>query len=482
MRVAQRRSVPLTALAVAMMTAPALAAPAFAPKPSRPPNIVVILADDLGIGDIGPYGGRAVATPHLDALAKSGVRLDAGYVSAAVCSPSRAGLLTGRYQQRFGHEFNIAEGGSAVGADIGLPRGEATLADRLKAQGYVTGLIGKWHLGSSPGYRPTERGFDEFFGTLLGFTPYALKRTPDVVAGTTGLDTPPERRNLTAIYRNTQPVEVTDYLTGVLATEAAGFVDRHRDRPFFLLFAPTAPHTPLQAKTADLARVRGMPDGNRRIYHAMVATLDDAVGQLLASIERNGLARDTLVIFLSDNGCATYLGEVCSNGRYHGGKRWQLDGGIRVPFLIRWPGVVRPGSRETRPMSALDLAPTLLAAAGAGRDASSDGVDLRPYLTGHQRGAPHAALFWRAGPNRAIRAGDWKYWQVAVPGGGHADYLFNLARDPDEQRNLAERQPARLAQLQAQLAAWDRQLRPPAWASERVHVVELNGRKLELHN
>ncbi|MFM8892986.1 MAG: sulfatase-like hydrolase/transferase, partial [Planctomycetia bacterium] len=330
------------------------AAPAAAA--ARRPNILVIVADDLGYADPGFQGGRDIPTPNLDALAAGGVRCTSGYVSGPYCSPTRAGLLTGRYQQRFGHEFNPGPP-SAANIQVGLPPAEVTLADALRGAGYKTGLVGKWHLGHADRFLPQNRGFEEFFGFLGGAHSYL----------------PAGRRDEgpTAIYRGREPVPEPEYLTRAFAREAVAFIDRHRTEPFFLLLTFNAVHGPLEKPADDAGRFASIQDGRRRTYASMLAELDTGVGRVLDAVARAGLTDDTLVVFISDNGGPP--GNASDNGRLRGHKASTWEGGIRVPFVVRWPGHLPAGATYDRPVIQLDVFPTALAAAGV---AVPEGVRL----------------------------------------------------------------------------------------------------------
>ena len=317
------------------------------------PNVVLILADDLGYGDIGANGGETIATPHIDALARRGVRLTQGYVSHPVCSPSRAGLLTGRYQQRHGWEFNPA--GRDQGA--GMSTDEPTVAAAMRNAGYRTGLIGKWHLGSQPQHHPVNRGFDEFFGMVEGGSIYIDADVP----GVESWGTPRIGRPNKIIRGLDQEVAVDAYLTDRFTDEAVAFVERNGRSPFFLFLSHKTPHTPLQATAKYLDRYRHIDDDATRIYSAMVASLDDSVGAVVAALEREGLRDDTLIVFLSDNGCAGYLANACSNAPLRGFKRHFHEGGIRVPFIVSWPDALPEGGVFGHPASSLDLMDTFLA-------------------------------------------------------------------------------------------------------------------------
>jgi arylsulfatase A-like enzyme len=433
-----------------------LASSAFAAQ-ERKPNVLVILADDLGYADIGVHGCKEVATPHIDSLAKNGVRCTSGYVSGPYCSPTRASLLTGRYQQRFGHEFNpalLAQGGTGQG----LPTSETTLADRMKTAGYATGLVGKWHLGEEEKFHPLNRGFTEFYGFLPGSHSYFT--SDDKTRG--------------PIYRNRQRVEIDGYLTDVLAREAGAFIERHQKEPFFLYLAFNAVHTPMEAPEALVKKFAHVADPRRRTYLAMTAALDEAVGKVLDKLRSAGLEENTLVFFFSDNGgpCGKkFAANASSNAPLRGSKGDTWEGGIRVPFLVQWKGKLPAAKVYEQPVIQLDIAATALAAAGveAKPEWKLDGVNLLPNLEGKAKGAPHEALYWRFGEQMAIRKGDWKLvrpdFDLDVPFGKIAEkpLLFNLAEDIGEKTDLAAKHPDKMKELQAQWQQWSAGLAAPAW-------------------
>lgn len=511
------RSILIAAAAVGLAAAPAASVTADKAAPPRP-NVIVILADDLGYGDTGVYGSKIVKTPHIDALAAAGVRFTQAYVTHPVCAPSRAGLLTGRYQTRFGYEFN------PVGRDRtgGVSLDEAFIGQVMKSAGYRTAMVGKWHLGEPEGYYPLDRGFDEFFGVTAGATAFIVDARPgDEFHSTPGIEatyasseagaaipgSEAEQmvrvRQRAPVRRGSEVVEVKAYLTDAFTDEAVRFIGANRDRPFFLYLAHTAPHTPLQATRKYIDRYAHVPDKGQRVYAAMVSALDDSVGAIRAKLKAEGLEKNTLIVFLSDNGCAGYVGGACTNAPLAGYKATHLEGGVRVPFIVAWPGTIGPGRVDDRAVSSLDLAPTAAALAGAALPKGSDGVDLIPYLTGEQIPAPGRTLYWRSGPNFAIRDGDWKMWiankadpsaQASTraritpdgveakvsPLGQHA-MLYDLKADPGETRNLATERPEVVARLKAKLAAWNQGNSPPQWTSMRQSVQRFDDQLLTLY-
>jgi arylsulfatase A-like enzyme len=446
-----RRMIVLAALILVLGSSRGLAA-----ETTRP-NIVIILADDLGYADLGFQGGRDIPTPNLDSLARQGVRCSNGYVTGPYCSPTRAALLTGRYQQRFGHEFNPGEGSAG---EFGLPLSQTTLANRLKSAGYATGLVGKWHLGALPRFQPPKRGFDEFFGFLGGAHAYFASQATD-------------------IYRGTEIVHESAYLTDAFAREAVSFIDRHKGHPFFLELAFNAVHTPMHATDDRLARFSSIKDQPRRKYAAMLSAMDEAVGQVLDKLRSSGLEENTLIFFLSDNGGPTMVGTTINaskNDPLRGSKRTTLEGGIRVPFVVRWKGKLPEGKTYDRPVIQLDILPTALAAAGVAPETSwgLDGVDILPYLKGEAKADPHDTLYWRLGEQAAIRRGDWKlvrYDQTADtarPAGGARPKvtsfrLYDLSQDVGESRDLATEKPEKVKELQEAWEAWSAQLARPLW-------------------
>ncbi len=416
-------------------------------RSGRPPNIVIIVADDLGYADLGCQGCKDVPTPHIDTLAAGGVRFTNGYVSCPVCSPTRAGLLTGRYQQRFGHELNPGPPDRAE-PNFGLPLTEVTLADRLKKAGYVTALVGKWHLGYQPQFHPLKRGFDEYFGFLAGSHDYFDNARP------------------VPITRGTEIVREESYLTEALGREAAAFIARHKDRPFLLMLTFNAVHAPMQATDKYLARFASIEDPLRKKLAAMLSAMDDAVGVVLAGLRGAGLEERTLVFFVSDNGGPTNV-NGSRNTPLRGVKGQVYEGGIRVPFLMQWKGRVPAGRVYDSPVIALDIHPTCLAAAGGGFDIPADrpldGVDLLPFVRGEKSGPPHEALYWRYGIQSAVRRGHYKLLRT-----NDDEELFDLAADIGEQKDLAESKPEVVRELREAFVKWAAGTKPPAWGRAGV--------------
>jgi arylsulfatase A-like enzyme len=410
--------------------------------PARRPNVLLILVDDLGYGDLGCYGSREVRTPNLDRLAKDGVRLTDCYAAAPVCSPTRAALITGRYPQRAGFEWVIRyhEKGR------GLPATGASLPALLKKGGYATGLFGKWHLGYRPAFAPNAHGFDTFFGFLAADLDYYAHKDAN---GDPGL------------YEDTRLVREKGYLTDLFTERSLAFLKENAARPFFLEVAYNAPHWPFQVPgRPDVrdARTYGPETGTRADYVKIVEHLDTSVGQLLAGLDRLGLAKQTLVVFVSDNG-----GDLLAdNGPLFHGKYTLWEGGIRVPCLARLPGVIPAGTTSSQPVITMDLTATILAAAGVALPAghSLDGEDMLPILAG-KAPARERTFFWRLQRpgefigQRAARRGKWKYVLDR-----EVELLFDLEADPGERHTLAFRHPEKVKELREALMGWEAKLPP----------------------
>jgi arylsulfatase A-like enzyme len=451
-------------LAIAM--AAIVAAPLIAQ--SSKPNVIVILADDLGFSDLGVQGGKDIPTPNIDSLAKSGTRFTQAYVSCPYCSPTRSGLNTGRYQTRYGHEYNepwhwTEDPRSEQRQNFGLPLSEKTIADRMKALGYATAAIGKWHLGYSPDRRPMARGYDEFFGTL-GNTPF-FKPTNFV-----------DSRKSAEV----QPIDNPDfYTTEKYGERAEQFIAAHKDHPFFLYLPFNAQHVPLQAPQKYLDRFVSIENQERKTYAAMLACFDDAVGRVLKTLRDNRLEENTLIFFTSDNGGPmTKMGQNGSSNTPHRGQKGDVwDGGVHVPFFVQWKSRLPAGKVYEQPVISLDILPTAVAAAGGtpGTDWKLDGVNLLPHIEGKNTAAPHDHLCWRFGPQWAIRQGNWKLAagydeanNTSPPPQAHlykvtAPQLFDLASDPSETKDLAAAQPAKVAALKGLYDKWNAQNEAPRW-------------------
>lgn len=445
------------------------------PGKDRRPNVIVILADDLGYGELGCQGNPQIPTPHIDAISTNGVRFTEGYVTAPNCSPSRAGLLTGKIPTRYGYEFNpIGERNEHPG--IGLPRNQRTIARSMHDAGYATALIGKWHLGGTADYHPEERGFDEFFGFLheghyfvypwwKGVTTMKRRRTlPDGSQGrwygdsviyhtALGYDEPPYDAN-NPILRSSQPVIEQEYLTDAFSREAINFVERHSDQPFFLFLSYNAVHSPLQGAHAYMKKFEDIEDIQRRIFASMLANMDDGIGRLMQRLRELELEENTLVVFLSDNGGPT-LELTSSNAPLRGGKGSMYEGGLRVPFMMQWKGTLPAGLVYEEAVSSMDLLPTCVALAGEEIPGELDGVNLLPYLSGELSGRPHEWLFWRQGAWKAYRKGDWKL--VFNPRSKNWE-IYHLPGDLAETNNLAEKEPAKLEELMGEWTELNKQM------------------------
>ncbi len=458
------------ALAVVVVVLLAAHPGAVAGETQRPPNVIVILADDLGWQGIGSYGLALVPTPRIDSIGKEGIRFTDGYVAAPLCSPSRAGLLTGRSPARLGHEANkpghnadqgdkaivnaweakINDDVKAAGRVVtGLDRNAKTMADRLKALGCTTGLIGKWHLGDVEGYLPNDRGFDYFWGHASGAYSY----------------------HADSITENRGEVPMNEHLTVAEGKKCAEFIARNKEMPFFLYASFYAPHNVLWASPEQLARFSNIPEeGNRRVLAANLALLDEAVGRILDALRENGLDERTLVFFLSDNGPqGRAMSAVMGNG-LRGAKFDTDEGGIRVPFMARWKGRIPDGRVVSEPVSALDILPTVLAAAGGAvtPDMKLDGVNLLPLLEGKVERLPARDLCWRYGDRRAIRNGDWKLsWNER----SDKPALYQIASDPKETKDQAASHPEIVESLQKAWNDWNKENIPCPWLAPTAACV-----------
>lgn len=428
---------------------------------SATPNVIVILADDLGYQDVGFNGCPDIPTPHIDRIAGEGVRFTNGYVSYAVCGPSRAGLLTGRYQDRFGFGRNplFAPNDPA----LGLPRTEATLAEVLDQAGYTSIAIGKWHLGAHPSLRPLQRGFDAFFGFLTGGHSYFPEQWTFADEYAVGAQFDAYR---TKLLRDEERVEETEYLTDALSREAVRCIDQYQDRPFFLYLAYNAPHTPLQATEKYLSRFHTITDPKRRTYAAMVSAVDDGVGLVLDKLEELRLDSNTLVFFLSDNGGPEQT-NGSDNGILRGGKGDLLEGGIRVPFALRWPGRVPPGVTYDQAVISLDIFATVAARIQPPLvlPRPLDGVDLLPYLRGERREPPHEWLCWRKFDQQEFAARNAAGEKIIGLDGllRFFDLQDNISEGPDRMRTDS----TRMAPLEAIYRRWASEMTAPLFPGLR---------------
>ncbi len=470
---------------------------ADAPEPDRPPNIIFILADDLGINDISTFGGGIadgrVPTPNIDRLAARGAIFSNAYSGTATCAPSRAMLMTGRYPTRTGFEFTPTPGGmgrmvSMIGNGMdtgrppiewnkasdevalpfeaqGLPGSEVTIAEMLKGKGYHTVHIGKWHLGRSEESKPTAQGFDE--SLLMASGLYAPEDDPGTVNAKLDFDPIDKflwaRMQYAASYNEGEWFEPEGYLTDYWTRESLKVIEANRNRPFFLYLAHWGVHTPLQATREDYDAVGDIEPERERVYAAMVRALDRSVGEILDKLDEEGLTDNTVLVFSSDNGGAGYIGIPAVNQPYRGWKITLFEGGIRVPMFLSWPGHIAPDTKIEEPVAHIDLLPTLAAAAGASlpEGVDIDGRDLLPVASGQGTlERPGDALYWSSGYYRVVHSGGWK---LQVNGRQNKVWLFNLQDDPTEQTDLSEVRPEKVAELQALIEAHWADARPPLY-------------------
>lgn len=420
------------------------------------PNIVLLFADDAGYADFGFHGSKVMKTPNLDKLAAQSVRFAQGYVSDPTCGPSRAGILTGKYQQRFGFEENNVPGfmsavSAADGAEMGLPIEEKTMGDYMKSVGYQTAYFGKWHLGGADRFHPSKRGFDEFYGFRGGARSYfAYPNEP--------------REELNKMEKGFgQFEEPKGYLTDELGNEAIKFIEKNKNQPFFAFVAFNAVHTPMDAKPEDLKQFPNL-EGNRKIVAAMTLALDRACGKILDRLEELGLAENTIVVFTNDNGGPTDK-NASSNYPLSGTKSNHLEGGIRVPFLMRWPGKIEPNSVYPHPIITLDLLPTFFAVGGGDVNTilDIDGVNLMPFIQGQKQERPHQRLYWKKDARAVVRDGDWKL--IRYP--DRPAELYNIAEDERELNNLAAIYPEKVRKLYKMIFQWESTLERPRWLLQR---------------
>ena len=421
------------------------------PAPATRPNVLFILADDLGYGDLSCYGRPDYRTPVLDAFAKQGVKFTDNYAAAPVCTPTRCAYITGRYPQRLpvGLEEPLK---SSSADDVGLPPSHPTIASLLKGNGYETALIGKWHLGWKPEFGPNRHGFDEFFGILSGAADYFTHRASDGRNGERTAGGTPD------LWENLTPVERVGYLTDLLSDKAVEIIARPRTKPFFLSLQYNAPHSPWEGPEDEAIRhdehgpgpmIEG---GSPKIYGSMVKSMDAGIGRVLKALERARLERDTLVIFTSDNGGERYS----FNWPFSFQKMYLYEGGTRVPAIVRWTGKIRAGQVTAQAAITMDWTATILAATGTAPDPAYplDGENLLPVCTG-ERAAHDRELFWRITGFDAARVGTWKY--LKDQGG---EYLFDLSSDPGEKANVRRKNPDTFERLKLQYLIWHAQMLP----------------------
>jgi arylsulfatase A-like enzyme len=471
------------------------------------PNIVIILADDLGKNDISVYHDQGVATHKLDQLAKKGIRLTRATSTCPVSSPSRASLVTGRYQQRFGYERQpmqrYARGPleffffkqlvdtrpmylrepwySPPPEEIrkqGLPESEASVFEIFKHSGYATACVGKWHLGYNEPFRPQDKGIDEFYGFYEAFTLYAPTNQKEIInVRHDSFDNRhiwrQKRKGSCAIRRNDQVIEEEGYLTTRIAWEACRFIREKKDKPFFLYVPFSAPHTPFQAPASYVHRFDDLNDLNRQVYYAMITLLDEAIGQIIGELEKLGIAGKTLIIFSSDNGGDTTT-DATDNRELNGGKFTQFEGGINVPMIVRWDGHLPAGQDYGQPVSLMDIFSTCLAAAEINPPGylPVDGINLLPFLRDENHNQPHQALFWRTDFNKAVRRGPWK---LLINTRDDQTELYNLDTDKGEQTNLAERYPRIVNDLLRAISDWEKELQPSSWPGIMEIEFNING-------
>ncbi len=476
----------------------------------KEPNVIVILADDLGKNDISLYYGQGIETPHIEELAREGVVCTEAYATSAVCNPSRAGLLTGRYQQRFGNERQIMSRYARNGFEFfifrhfvdtrplrliepwysppmsevqkqGLPESELSLAEIFHSAGYRTACIGKWHLGYNEPFLPENKGFDEFYGFYEAFSLYAPTGDKDIVNYRHRIFQNKriwrqKRKGPSAIVHNGEIMEERGYLTTRIAEEACRFIRENEKSPFFLYVPFNAPHTPFQAPRSYCERLSYVEDQNKRVYYAMIAALDDAVGEIMKQLRESGIEENTLVFFSSDNGGADYTGAT-DNGDLKGGKMTQFEGGLNVPFILKWKGRLKPGGKYREPVSLMDIFTTAVSSCDIPlpRYATVDGVDLLPYLGGENKQAPHEYLFWRTDFNKTLRNGRWK---LMVNTRDDMLMLYDLREDKQERYDLKEKYPAIVNRLMNELAEWENGLMPPLWPGVMEYETEIDGVKM----
>ena len=421
------------------------------------PNLIVIMTDDMGYADVGFNGCTDIPTPNIDRIADQGVKFTEGYVTFPVCGPSRAGFLTGRYQDRFGFTTNPSiDPGNPIS---GLPVEEETMAQVLRKANYKSAIIGKWHMGTHPNFHPLERGFDYFYGFLSGGHNYYHD---ELYLNDLSEVTKKWEWYRTKIIENRTKVETDDYLTDELSDAAVQFINKQTDseQPFMLYLAYNAPHTPLQATEKYLSRFPNIEDKKRKTYAAMVSAVDDGVGRVLKSLEETGVEENTIVVFLSDNGGAH--NNASDNGPLRGLKGDLFEGGIRVPFAMQWKGVIPAGKTYEKAISSLDIMATVVAHTNVkiSTERPLDGVNLIPYLIGENDGEPHDYLFWRKWEQNAMAIRHGNYKLVANSDqDSNAPEMYDMSTNVDEQNNLKSSNEKGYDLLNMEWENWNKQLK-----------------------
>jgi arylsulfatase A-like enzyme len=423
----------------------------LAAEAKKKPNVIVIMADDLGYRDLGFQGSPVIKSPHLDALAAGGTIFTDAHVAASVCSPSRAGFMTGRYQQRFGHEGNCPRGKD------GMDTSEYTMGQAFKALDYKTYIVGKWHLGNLDEMAPMARGFDQFWGLREGSRSYFYGKKEKL-------------GNHHSIEENGKHVKFEGFLTDRMTDQAIHMIDSSEGKPFYMFLSYTAPHGPLQATPEDKAKANG------NNYHALIQNMDDNIGRLVDHLNESGLRENTVIWFLSDNGGT--CGQA-SNFPLNGKKGVEFEGGQRVPFILNWPGHVPAGKTFSGLTSALDIFPSSINLAGGVKTPKPfDGVDLMPYVTGEKEGSPHHVLYWRKLEQAAIRDGKWKLLRAK----GLAPMLYNIGEDPSELNDLANSQPEKVALLLKKITIWENEMIAPLWQEGKVYIGVRKGMNIKFRD
>jgi arylsulfatase A-like enzyme len=429
------------------------------------PNLIVIMADDLGYTDVGFNGCKDIMTPNIDRIAENGIVFTSAYTTYSVCSPSRAGFITGRYPQRFGYERNVQY--RVDDPNMGLSKDEVTLAAFLKPSGYKSGIIGKWHLGAHPSNHPLNRGFDEFFGHLGGGHRYLAE---ELTIQDSYSATNEDESYRTWIMRNYEPVKTEKYLTDEFSDEAVQFITRHQKEPFFLYLAYNAPHTPLQATEKYLSRYPNIKDPKRQTYAAMVSAVDDGVGNVLNTLEKLGIEKNTIIIFLSDNGGPENK-NASNNGYLRDGKGSVYEGGFRVPFAMQYKAAFGKGIYNN-PISAMDIFATMAEITGnqANPERPLDGVNLIPFLKQEKKGIPHETIYLRKYDQKtfAVRHNDYK---LVTKNDGEIKELYNLKTDISEENNIIKELPGEASQIDSIRSQWNSQLIDPVFLG-LIHTEE----------